>query len=1050
MAKITDLEDVVAPTGSEPVVIISGGRAKRTRFDRLAAPVLNAVVAAGEEAVADVEAAATAYVGFPGAAAQVATDRADVAETAADVTTKAADVTTKAGQVAGNKAATDLARDEAVAAAAAVDTTAIFNAKVSAAASASQSLADRLLADAAALLATNAKINAQAAAEASGGIKFYDTRADANFALVGLPDLQVVEVNADETWGGMRTRYRKQAGAYSFKLFFPRTAAIYADSRYGDDANDGSMPQSNGQGAGPVKTLARLGVVCGGNFTSGPDGFTGRGPRAAATVSLARGSEWFGEVLQNLPPFVLITSHGQGAQWIINASIPLPAAWTYEGSSGLYYQDYAVPNAAIGSYPGANSAHWMAFDRGLGFDVADDGLPRILNGDPLPDAQYDTWQPQKTTIAVTSQDALKAILTASPIGGFTVFPQGSTAYEPRVTWAGGPQPMRIWLKTPDGSNPNTNGRTIYIVGSNACAVFPQGCTVEDGTFACSGAKDMASGYFNNSPQSTMLGVSSGLTRRCRFLQHGGHGPVDMGMSHYDFHTRGGYVRDNVRYGCGSLHGFRNQNPLGPTAGRVLQGGLFERAGIAGYTHGNAGAILEQHTFHHMINCRMRDVGIVFVPGQTHSAKIVGCTGTDIGSLLGPDTTDKTMLVEDSSFTGRAGQPIQFGASLPGTTVRFRRSKVIAGVGGSVYLLTPDFRNALREIDPETYPTLILEDSKFVGRILDPGNAVFLQINMVVDGKCYVGVFDPVGSSNDVLIRGTITAAAGARLETARESIESLRARYPGIAAGVETGVRRQVWSKTMLLADLAFVAAGFTVTYSGSGTTLGSSFNYSAATVGRSIKIVGGGTAGADFVTRVVSVPTNTSIIVADAPPAAFAGKAAMRGVIGREPFKAPISAYVSTTGTQLSVPDGLLFKVGMNINIGQIRAAAPAFGVRKVTDIVGNILTLDAPINWLRKTNLQHNAIATPTNANFAPLPLVSVSWGYSFTLPNSVGFSPTFTLDKIEGGSVTSALNWSQVGGVDYERGFISPTVPSIAIGDVVTFTTEIEIPELRGIAA
>ncbi|WP_176497825.1 hypothetical protein [Sphingomonas sp. HMP6] len=61
MAKVTELPEVVAPNGEEPVIIISGGRAKRTRFDRLATIINNSVAAAGTaaaNAIADAKALA--------------------------------------------------------------------------------------------------------------------------------------------------------------------------------------------------------------------------------------------------------------------------------------------------------------------------------------------------------------------------------------------------------------------------------------------------------------------------------------------------------------------------------------------------------------------------------------------------------------------------------------------------------------------------------------------------------------------------------------------------------------------------------------------------------------------------------------------------------------------------------------------------------------------------------------------------------------------------------------------------------------------------------
>lgn len=68
-------------------------------------------------------------------------------------------------------------------------------------------------------IATAALEAAEAAADASGVVHFYDTKADANTGLAGLTNGDVVEVFVDESRHNRRTRYRKVAGVYVFKLY---------------------------------------------------------------------------------------------------------------------------------------------------------------------------------------------------------------------------------------------------------------------------------------------------------------------------------------------------------------------------------------------------------------------------------------------------------------------------------------------------------------------------------------------------------------------------------------------------------------------------------------------------------------------------------------------------------------------------------------------------------------------------------------------------------------------------------------------------------------
>ena len=73
---------------------------------------------------------------------------------------------------------------------------------------------------------------AQAAAEASGNVTFVDTHAAMTAAAAGYPAGQVVEVFADETQGGVRTRYVKSGGAIigpKLVMDYARRAILAAD-----------------------------------------------------------------------------------------------------------------------------------------------------------------------------------------------------------------------------------------------------------------------------------------------------------------------------------------------------------------------------------------------------------------------------------------------------------------------------------------------------------------------------------------------------------------------------------------------------------------------------------------------------------------------------------------------------------------------------------------------------------------------------------------------------------------------------------------------------
>lgn len=93
--------------------------------------------------------------------------------------------------------------------------------------------------EAAAVAASDAKDIAIAAADASGDVNFYDTKADADAALPGLSEGQIVEVMSDESRGDLVSRYRVESSAYSFK-YHPNAKLTYIDAREYNVIGDGS------------------------------------------------------------------------------------------------------------------------------------------------------------------------------------------------------------------------------------------------------------------------------------------------------------------------------------------------------------------------------------------------------------------------------------------------------------------------------------------------------------------------------------------------------------------------------------------------------------------------------------------------------------------------------------------------------------------------------------------------------------------------------------------------------------------------------------------
>jgi hypothetical protein len=108
------------------------------------------------------------------------------------------------GTAAMSQAAIDAAAAAAVSEAAAADS------EAAAAGSAALADADRIAAETAR--------DATYSAAQSSGVYIYNAKSEATAAVAGLPDLSIVEVLADESQSGARTRYRKESGSLVFKI----------------------------------------------------------------------------------------------------------------------------------------------------------------------------------------------------------------------------------------------------------------------------------------------------------------------------------------------------------------------------------------------------------------------------------------------------------------------------------------------------------------------------------------------------------------------------------------------------------------------------------------------------------------------------------------------------------------------------------------------------------------------------------------------------------------------------------------------------------------
>ncbi|MEO7691271.1 MAG: hypothetical protein ABIS51_18450 [Sphingomonas sp.] len=852
--------------------------------------------------------------------------------------------------------------------------------------------------------------------------------------------------------------------------------SFYADSDYGSDANDGLTQ------ATPKKTLAALVALGAG--------------KSGVTFALARGSHWYGEYPDfSASPWCRVISYGQGTRPVIDGALALfTGAWVINDTyPNVWMQPITLPHVTQGAGPGdANQWHIAMWDEeanltgnGIGTSAQMDTsyVKRVLNGDPIPDpASYDIDQPKTTTIAVASQAALMAIVNAWP-NSFTVFPAApSTSYEPRGLLQ---TQYVVCFHAKDGSNPNANGRTLRITEQPALAILAKGQDVHDVVFCRNGGKDMLSGFqFLPTPRhnpSDLGDVFSGNFYNCDFLQAAAHGPVVCGMSGYDCTFEGVYTRDSYSFSCAPFHNFRSSQGVNKSRGYEWVRCRATRFGYMFYSHG-VGDGLAEHTIARIEGGHAKDGIAITVGGQTAQGYHVRNMKARDVEALGA-TPYPQAIYEECVIYLRAGVVNYMGDGVllaPAPAVGKLRLVDCQIFALGTKLVLP--QGGLSALTSDQFPILELERSVVwaANGILNSGNANYMQLHVEMK-ESYIGPWDSTSTiDSEVWPAGTFVADARSIIETLRTTPDTLRARYAGVASGVQTGMVKQVWQRTIQAGDLVYVAANNAMDATGwvdngNGTaTVATTFNYGTANLSRGIKIAGIQSGGGDFTGVVRGWIDLYHIIVAPVPTGASSASGAITIAFYRpNPFRDPVTAYLSANGTQLNVSDASGMVVGQILRVAHPIAGRPGYGIRTIAAITGTIVTLDTPCPWLQRSDkTTYRAIATPTSGTGRSLPQVILSWG--FPIQNRVLHDESYTLPKcvvtpVEGGADLTAMQqldvldgtfiqpglvnlaFNSVGtaapytNANYEAGYWSQAF-GVAIGDVLTLTCEVDVAEYR----
>jgi hypothetical protein len=801
----------------------------------------------------------------------------------------------------------------------------------------------------------------------------------------------------------------------SITLATATSVAVYVDSISGSDANSGVSPTLAKQTLSAAITLA--------------SGITGVG-----SLRIAGGSTFYEPNIDfSALSYWTIERYGQGNRPVIDGTTLLSGTWTQHGTyTNVWYLAATIP-ATSGNYAATASSAWhpAMWDEAAGTRVEDASVTRCLNDDTV----------DGVVVAETAINDFLAILDTNP-GTFYVHKTGSTEYEPRNTASNGTA-FTFYIHTRDSTNPNTNSRSVRVVGGGNVATFGVGQRITDLIMRRNGNKDMIS-------------VAGGVLKpeyfhRCDFLEAAVHGMVLGGVECRDCRAEAAYHGDARRDGGGGFHQFRATGTDGKSRGFKLFNVEARGFDKAVYSH-SSGSPPTEHISFDVDGLVAVDCNSVLSPGLNE----FGVKARRIRAIDCARLGDGAMVVEDSVLFLSGVMTSHYGAS---ETVYLKRCFVY-GVTGLLDAFP------LGTVSSSSYPTLNLEDSTVYGTISDPGNAQRRQQHWTLL-RSYLGV---IGLS---VISGDIIADATSIVEHTRLSSEDLRSTHAGVELGARTGWRRHVFTKTIVADDISYWNTTRTASYSGTDNgdgTANLTMSFNDRSYGRYIRVIDAYGSGLHYSGRVVSkgATSGDPIVVAPPPSSAFTTKALHAGVFNNQVWKDSVTATLSEDGTQVSVPDGTKVPVGTIFRVSHPVAGRAGFGIRTVTARSGNILTLDAACSWVHpgQTNF-FNSVDGVTITGRQSLPTVTLSFGLEVLKRALSGQArPKFNVTPVEGGSdltgtqATNFLTFTASGevltsrdttgvslgsyrGVNHEFGY-NDTGFSVAVGDVLTIEVDAKIPE------
>ena len=787
-------------------------------------------------------------------------------------------------------------------------------------------------ASASASAAQISKNAAEAAAEASGSVVFYDTYAAANAAVGGMTVNQVVEVFADETKSGHRTRYRKEGGVLVFKLRLSTEKTVYLDPEGGNDSNSGTSPDA------PVLTWTAANPLL----------------QAGDTLRIRGGTRQ--HVYMNVnKSYVTVDTYGQQGKAFIDGSRKVPAAsWVQDpNNAGVWYADFTHSTTPDGTQNGfcvweeaTNRAPLALVPRWSGADIAANRTYLLANRDH-----------------------------------FTCHRVGSTAKDPRSdTYS---TQYRYYVCPPNGENPSTGGIEYYVAEFGQVFNISTGCIARNIIVQRTGAKDLA-----GHNQST-----AHLLEDCEFNDGFVHGWVGGAVTLRRCYARGRKVGgDYTNLGGGGLHVYDD----GASQFAFLEDCEVDGYGLNYYSHAGSFTTPDHNmVFCRNLKSRNAGAQAFSIGANTkRGVHINGFESfNDAGGFHIPvGSTVKNFKLRlhnsrNSAFriTGASGGEVY----AENGSVVFSGTPVGGSQGGTLF----GNQQASTDANASHVVTMRMKNVTKVGGSF-PGSAYFRQVNAIAT-DCVLGEIDSSGNTTKPFNTLTATRCQLNWYRRSLEEIRALEPLIGTdcIVPWVQQPLVRTISGGDLNYLDSG---AAIIMTNAADLThvTFNTDRNLVVGDHIKIINYNGSG--GDHLCRLVELRSTNNWTVDPAVPAFFSSYKTCHFAYFNRKilPSNLSVTAVFSDDGTQAYFSNVADIYQGMTVYFGAIGRRAP-IGSRKIVSLSGQTATLDRPVVWNATPGgaVTYAAFGATTNN---PRPSVSVSFGFPIRPVLAAGtFGTTFSID-------------------------------------------------------